>query len=72
MKTTKYKSALEKIIAAGTLAVALAPFAAADIEKLLPANSTLALAKVENLSALEEKAKTDALVRTSHTHFFKN
>jgi len=70
MKTTKYKSALEKIIAAGTLAVALAPFAAADIEKLLPANSTLALAKVENLSALEEKAKTDALVAELRTRIF--
>jgi len=70
MKTTKYKSALEKILAVGTLAVALAPFATADIEKLLPANSTLALAKVENLSALEEKAKTDALVAEFRTRIF--
>lgn len=59
-----------KILTSATLAVALAPFAAADIEKFLPATETLSFVKIENISSLEKKAKTDALVAEIRTRIF--
>lgn len=47
---------------AGIAAFALAPFAAADLEKYLPNGETLALAKIENLSALNKSVEKDPFI----------
>ena len=61
----------KKIFASALLSVvALAPFAFADIETLLPASKTVAFAKIENFSELKKKLKTDELAVEFHTKFF--
>lgn len=61
----------KKIFASALLSVvALAPFAFADIETLLPASKTVAFAKIENFSELKKKLKTDELAVDFHTKFF--
>ena len=52
---------LKKLALAAFASVALVPFAVADLEKYLPSGKTLALAKIENVAALEKYGNTNPL-----------
>ena len=52
------------------VALASAPFVFADIERLVPADSAVLLGKIENLSAMREKAAKDALAAEFDAKFF--
>lgn len=62
--------ALKNLVPAAAAALALAPLVSADIERLVPAGTAVALAKIENLSALRGKAQSDPLIAEFGEKFF--
>lgn len=55
------RNIMKSFVVAGVSALALAPFAVADLEKYLPAGETCALVKIENIEKLSRHIEADPI-----------
>lgn len=58
----KMKDSMKSLVLAGVSALALAPFAVADLEKYLPDGGTYAIVKIENVKQLQTQLEADPLL----------